>query len=79
MFDKGYYRGFYLEIEEDRDDDVIKRFHYAVSTKTGKWYPIDHSPYSNPDDAKFKKIVDELAFEDFVRTEPNKAVDTDQP
>lgn len=63
---EGYYRGFYLEVEEDREEDCIKRFHYAVSTKTGKWYPIHHSPYSDPDDAKFKAIVDELALEDFV-------------
>lgn len=67
MSNKGWYRGFYLEVEEDRDDDVIKRFHYAVSTKTGRWYPIHHSPYSDPDAAKFKAIVDELALLDFVR------------
>lgn len=61
------YRGFYLEVEEDRDDDCIKRFHYAVSTKTGRWYPISHSPYSNPSNAEFQRIVDELALLDFVR------------
>lgn len=60
------YRGFYLEVEEDRDDDCIKRFHYAVSTKTGRWYPISHSPYSNPSNAEFQRIVDELALLDFV-------------
>lgn len=66
MSNEGYYRGFYLEIEEDREEDCIKRFHYAVSTKTGRWYPIAHSPYSNPSDAEFREIVDELALEDFV-------------
>lgn len=69
------YRGFYLEIEEDREEDCIKRFHYAVSTKTGRRYPIHYSPYRNPSNEEFRKIVDELAFEDFVRTEPTKVVD----
>lgn len=69
------YRGFYLEIEEDREEDCIKRFHYAVSTKTGRWYPIHYSPYRNPSDEEFRAIVDELALEDFVRTKPTKVVD----
>ena len=66
------YKGFYLEVEEDRDDDVIKRFHYAVSAKSGKWYPIHWSPYSDPDQASFERMVDEIILLDFVHSKRDK-------
>ena len=57
---KGFYRGFYLEVEIDREEDCIKRFHFAVDTATGKWHPIDYSSYSDPTDDEFKAIVDHI-------------------
>lgn len=66
------YKGFYLEVEEDREEDCIKRFHYAVSTHTGKWYPIHYSPYRNPSDEEFARIVDEIILLDFVKRDSTK-------
>lgn len=66
------YKGFYLEVEIDREEDCIKRFHYAVSTRSGKWYPIHHSPYSDPSDEEFARIVDEIILLDFVKTDLTK-------
>lgn len=60
------YRGFCLEVELDRDEDCIKRFHYAVSRKTGRSYPFNYSPYRNPSFEEFQTIVNNLVFRDFV-------------
>ena len=54
------YRGFRLEVEEDREPDNIKLWHYAVHDATGLTFSIDYSPYRCPTHEEFKKIVDDI-------------------
>ena len=48
--------GFKLEQDEERDDDVIKIFHY-ITSPDGKKHFIDHNPYNMISQATFDKYI----------------------
>lgn len=52
------YRNCVMYVEVEHDYEIVKRFHYVIDCTTGKQYPIDHSPYSDPTVEQFKASVD---------------------
>jgi len=56
-----YYKsGFTLVVDEDVDTDVVKMIFTIKDVATGRMYPWDISPYSNPTMEEFANRIEEI-------------------